>query len=81
MYLYVNCYVNRIKLKLGGDGVQGPGSGLCYNLQYLAHVDLVDGGVGGGGGDASPGRHCAWGPHVPDQLPPPETLDQSEPGI
>ena len=47
-------------------------------LGYLAHVDLVDDGVGGGGRDAGPGRHRPRGPHVPDQLPPPEIFDQSD---
>ena len=37
---------------------------------YLVQVDLVDGGVCGGGGDAAPLRHVP-GPDIADQLPPP----------
>ena len=44
----------------------------CTSLQllYLVHVNLVDGGVGRGGGDAAPLRHVP-GPDIADQLPPP----------
>ena len=39
-------------------------------LLYLVQVNLVDGRVGGGGGDAPALRHVS-GPNIADELPPP----------